>query len=105
MVDIGAGTTWFSKVFYNLMEKGIVYALDISTKMIQWIQEHIYRDNKAILPIKTPFAVLDLYHYIHYKNKNLAKRVNEVIINLINSGELVEIVKRKEKLLISKTIE
>jgi SAM-dependent methyltransferase len=50
IVDIGAGTGLFSKAFSKIMGNGLVYALDISSIMVDWMQNNI-TDNKNIIPM------------------------------------------------------
>jgi ubiquinone/menaquinone biosynthesis C-methylase UbiE len=50
IVDVGAGTGLFSKAFSDLMRNGIVYALDISDVMINWMQTNL-SDYKGIIPL------------------------------------------------------
>lgn len=50
IADIGAGTGLFSQAFLKFIPNGLVYALDISDPMIEWMKDHI--KNPAIHPIK-----------------------------------------------------
>jgi ABC-type amino acid transport substrate-binding protein len=49
-----------------------------------------------IVPIEKPLAVLDLYHYIHEKHKALVPKVNAVVKEMKESGELDKIIKSAE---------
>jgi len=52
LVDIGAGTGFFSAPFLNLANGGTLYACDISDTMIEWMEEHICPQNPGIKPLK-----------------------------------------------------
>lgn len=60
IVDVGAGTGLFSKAFYELMDDGIVYSLDISQIMIDWIKENISSNNIGIKPIIMTETIIPL---------------------------------------------
>ena len=49
-----------------------------------------------IIPIDKPLAVLDLYHYIHEKNKHLVSKVDKVINQMKANGELQKVIKDAE---------
>nr|MDA3808888.1 class I SAM-dependent methyltransferase [Spirochaetaceae bacterium] len=51
IIDIGAGTGFYSVPFLNLMGKGIVYSCDISEIMINWLKENICKDYSGIVPL------------------------------------------------------
>ncbi|MBI9101805.1 MAG: class I SAM-dependent methyltransferase [Spirochaetales bacterium] len=51
MVDIGAGTGFFSIPFLKLAGKGKVYACDISSVMISWMEANITNHYPDIIPI------------------------------------------------------
>ena len=51
IIDIGAGTGFFSIQFLNLIKNGVVYAADISEVMIQWLEENITDQHNGIVPI------------------------------------------------------
>ena len=52
LVDIGAGTGFFSLPFLNLSNGGKLYACDTSDTMIEWMQTHICPQNPGIMPLK-----------------------------------------------------
>ena len=52
LVDIGAGTGFFSVHFLNLANGETLYACDISDTMIEWMEEHICPQNPGITPLK-----------------------------------------------------
>ncbi len=53
LVDIGAGTGFFALHFLDFMDKGKIFACDISDIMIQWMRENICKENPGIIPMKT----------------------------------------------------
>ena len=52
LVDIGAGTGFFSVPFLNLANGKKLYACDISDTMIEWMETHICPQNPGIKPLK-----------------------------------------------------
>ena len=52
MVDIGAGTGFFSKQFAQQFPGSVIYALDISEIMVNWMNKHIVNDYKNINPLQ-----------------------------------------------------
>ena len=52
LVDIGAGTGFFSVPFQKLSKTGKVYACDISGVMISWMEENLIQDNPDIIPLR-----------------------------------------------------
>ena len=52
LLDIGAGTGFYSIFFAQYTEEGQVYACDISDIMVQWMKDNIIKDNPRITPIK-----------------------------------------------------
>lgn len=52
LVDIGAGTGFFSIPFVEMTTRGKVYACDISDVMLDWIRENISPGTPAVIPLK-----------------------------------------------------
>ena len=52
LVDIGAGTGFFSAPFLNLSNGGTLYALDTSETMIEYMETHVRPQNPGIVPLK-----------------------------------------------------
>ena len=53
IIDIGAGTGFFAFIFAGKMDRGKIYACDISDVMIEWITEHTPADIKeSVVPLK-----------------------------------------------------
>ncbi|BHH82095.1 substrate-binding periplasmic protein [Desulforhopalus sp. 52FAK] len=49
-----------------------------------------------IVAMPAPLAVLDLYHYLHVDHKDLVGRVDAVIKDMIDSGEMKSLVQQAE---------
>jgi len=60
VVDIGAGTGFFSNEFSKLPSVKKVYALDIADEMINWMKEHRAPENNKIIPKKMQEEKTDL---------------------------------------------
>lgn len=58
LIDIGAGTGFFTKEFSKKLTDGKIYACDSSEVMIQWMQENIV--DKKIIPLQCSEASVDL---------------------------------------------
>lgn len=54
-----------------------------------------------IVPLEKPLAVLELYHYIHQDHIDLVSRVDTVIKNMKESGELEKLIYKAENAVIS----
>ena len=53
--------------------------------------------SNEIIAIEKPLATLNLYHYIHKKHKALVPRVDKVIREMKQSGELEELIKKAQQ--------
>ncbi|MFH1154759.1 MAG: class I SAM-dependent methyltransferase [Pseudomonadota bacterium] len=53
MVEIGAGTAFFSIAFYKALGPLKTYACDLSEVMIQWVSENVCPEYPGIIPVKT----------------------------------------------------
>lgn len=61
LIDVGAGTGFFSIPFSEKMEDGIVYACDTSDVMIEWMQENFPTNARnRVIPMKTTENGIDL---------------------------------------------
>jgi ubiquinone/menaquinone biosynthesis C-methylase UbiE len=60
LVEIGAGTGFFSIAFLQHANPARVYACDVSETMIQWMQENVVPRHPRILPVKTGEHAVDL---------------------------------------------
>lgn len=52
IVEIGAGTAFFSLALHNQLKSSKTYACDISDIMISWIKENITPEHPDIIPVK-----------------------------------------------------
>jgi len=55
-----------------------------------------------IVPIDKPLAELDLYHYLHKKNKHLIPKVDKIIKQMKANGELQKVIYAAESKIIGK---
>ncbi len=53
LVEIGAGTAFFSVAFFQKFKPDTLYACDISEVMINWIKENVSSRYPGIIPVKT----------------------------------------------------
>jgi ubiquinone/menaquinone biosynthesis C-methylase UbiE len=60
LVEIGAGTAFFSKVFLEKFAAGTVYACDMSDIMIRWMQAHVTPEHPGIVPVKSSESFIPL---------------------------------------------
>ncbi|WP_319524099.1 class I SAM-dependent methyltransferase [uncultured Desulfosarcina sp.] len=60
LVEIGAGTAFFSKVFLEKFAARTVYACDMSEIMIGWIKAHVTPKHPGIVPVKSSESVIPL---------------------------------------------
>jgi ubiquinone/menaquinone biosynthesis C-methylase UbiE len=60
IIDIGAGTGFFSLQFAQMPGIKKVYALDIADEMIEWMKNNITTKNQEIIPQKMEESSIDL---------------------------------------------
>jgi len=53
LVEIGAGTAFFSIAFLESAKQSKLYACDISEAMINWVKENVVEKFPNIIPVKT----------------------------------------------------
>jgi ubiquinone/menaquinone biosynthesis C-methylase UbiE len=53
IVEIGAGTAFFSIAFLQLIKPMKIYACDVSEAMIDWIKENVAPKYPKIIPMQT----------------------------------------------------
>lgn len=53
LVEIGAGTAFFSIVFLKHAKPSKIYACDVSEVMINWVKENVVPKFPEIIPVKT----------------------------------------------------
>lgn len=58
LVEIGAGTAFFSIAFQKHTEQATIYACDVSEVMVNWVKENIVQKFPRVIPVKTEeFAI------------------------------------------------
>jgi len=97
VVEIGAGTAFFSIAFLQKLEPSILYACDVSEVMINWVKENITSKYPDIIPIKTeedtvPLddAIADLVFMInlHHELENPSQSVEDAFRILKPGGKI-----------------
>lgn len=53
MVDLGAGTAFFSLAFLRQFSPETIYSCDLSETMIAWIRDNVTPDHPGIVPVKS----------------------------------------------------
>ena len=64
LLDIGAGTGFFSKEFTRFDGVRKVYALDIAEEMIDWMKTNLAPVNEKVIPMKMQESSVDLPDHI-----------------------------------------
>ena len=64
LIDIGAGTGFFSIPFVEMSDDGVVYACDISDVMLEWLTENIVPTHPNVIPLKMEESVVPLHDEI-----------------------------------------
>lgn len=85
-----------------LVEKGMV---DVAlTNTIDGLMALSILNIDDIVPLDAPLATLDLFHYIHESHKDLVPLVDNIIKEMLASGELASIIKSAEKKVITLSV-
>ncbi|MEE4359633.1 MAG: class I SAM-dependent methyltransferase [Desulfococcaceae bacterium] len=53
LVEIGAGTAFFSKAFLAELKAGKIYACDVSEAMLNWMKDNISPGHPDIIPVRS----------------------------------------------------
>lgn len=76
LIEIGAGTAFFSIAFLKKANPSTVYACDVSDVMLDWVTKHVVPEFPQITPVKTteqsiPLddAIGDLVYMINLHHK------------------------------------
>lgn len=97
MVEIGAGTAFFSIAFLQELAPSSIYACDISEVMIAWVKENVISNYSNIIPVKSrenfvPLddQIADLVFMInlHHELDNPSKTLGEAYRILKPQGEI-----------------
>lgn len=107
LIDIGAGTGFFSLLFSKKMKKGKVYACDISDEMLSWMEDNLPPESKGrVIPVKMeessvplPDNMADLVYMInlHHELEEPQGLLREAIRLLRRGGELLIIDWKKKQ--------
>jgi len=107
LVEIGAGTAFFSIALYNYFRPQALYACDISELMIDWMSANVVPKYPAIVPVKTaessvPLAdeIADLVFMInlHHELDNPAESIAESYRLSKSGGNILIIDWKKEEM-------
>ena len=107
MLDIGAGTGFFSIPFFDFFKKGEIYACDVSEIMINWMKENVCPKYSNIIPVKMEeyyvpldnnIADLILMINLHHELKNPEKMLTECSRLLKTGGKIAIIDWKKENM-------
>lgn len=108
LIEIGAGTGFFPRLFGEKMKEGKVYACDISDEMLLWMQENLPSESKGrVIPVKMeessvplPDAMADLVYMInlHHELEQPQKILGEARRLLKSAGKLLIIDWKKEEM-------
>ena len=97
LIDIGAGTGFFSIPFLRYIKIGKIFACDISDIMIQWMKENICQQYPNIVPVKmeeniVPLkdGIADLLYMInlHHELEKPEEMLKESMRLLKNNGKI-----------------
>lgn len=98
LVDLGAGTAFFSKVFLDRIKDSKCYALDISKHMINYITENVILTlndrleaklmEESIIPLKTELADLLFMILLFHELDNPLNTLNESYRVLKTGGKI-----------------
>jgi ubiquinone/menaquinone biosynthesis C-methylase UbiE len=107
LVDIGAGTGFFALLFSRKMKEGKVYACDISSEMISWMNGNLPAESKGkLIPVKmeetsVPLSggMADLVYMInlHHELEDPVMILKESFRLLKKSGKVIVIDWKKEE--------
>lgn len=105
LVDIGAGTGFFTVPFLQYLENGKIYACDLSEIMIDWMKNNVCIKHPGVLPVKmeentVPLenGIADLVYMInlHHELDNPEKILQESQRLLKSTGSIFIVDWKKE---------
>lgn len=105
VVEIGAGTGFFSIAFLELFQPSTLYACDLSEVMIDWMTENVSPRYPNIVPVRTEEGsvplqdeIADLVFMInlHHELEDPSKTVQEAFRLLKRGGEIFIVDWKKE---------
>ena len=106
IIDLGAGTGFYSAPFAEIYKLCRIYACDISEIMINWMQENLSPKYDNIIPLKTEDNSVPLNNNIadflfminlHHELDSPAKMLNECFRLLKPKGKIAISDHKKEK--------
>lgn len=107
LIDIGAGTGFFALLFSKKLEKGKVYACDVSDEMLEWMEDNLPPESRGVvIPLKMeessvplPDGIADLVYMInlHHELDDAMRVIEEAFRLLKKGGKLVIIDWKKEE--------
>lgn len=108
LIDIGAGTGFFTIPFARKSPRIMVYACDLQEEMLAWLTEHIPEDLKhRVTPIKMeeshvplPDGIADLVYMInlHHELDDRATTMAEAFRLLKSGGKVLVVDWKKEEM-------
>jgi ubiquinone/menaquinone biosynthesis C-methylase UbiE len=106
IIDIGAGTGFYSIPFAKKFNKSKIYSFDISTIMVDWMKENLVSSHRNIFPIlmkdnivplENEIADLVMMINLHHELSSQEKTLNECFRLLKPKGKIVISDWKKEK--------
>ncbi len=107
VIDVGAGTGFFSIAFLSFMKQGKIFACDISEVMIEWMRNHVYSKYPDIIPVLMDESVVPLDDNIadlvfmialHHELEDPVKLLKEIHRLLKKKGKLFIVDWKKEEM-------
>lgn len=107
LVEIGAGTAFFSVAFHQQLHASTTYACDLSETMVNWIEENItplypriipVKSEESSVPLQNEIADLVLMINLHHELEDQSLVVQESYRLLRPGGEIFIIDWKKEEM-------
>ncbi|SEA49058.1 Methyltransferase domain-containing protein [Desulfuromusa kysingii] len=107
LVEIGAGTAFFSVAFHQQLHASTTYACDVSATMIAWMKENISPNHPHIIPVQSDesavpladeIAHLVLMINLHHELEDQGLVIKEAYRLLKPGGEIFIIDWKKEEM-------
>lgn len=107
IIEIGAGTAFFSVAFLKQFDPSQIYACDISDIMVDWMQENISPNYPSIIPMKNRESSVPLDDHtaalvfmiaLHHELENPALILDEAYRLLEPCGQVLIVDWKKEEM-------
>ena len=107
LVEIGAGTAFFSVAFHQQLNASTTYACDLSATMISWMEDNITPQYSQIIPVKSEESAVPLNDEIadlvfminlHHELEDQSLVVQEAFRLLKPEGEIFIVDWKKEEM-------